>query len=234
MSGPTRAPGRDFGMTAPLPFKAIVFDFDGVILESVAIKTEAMAALFAEHPEHEAAIIALNEAQGGLSRFIKFDMIHRDILKTPLSPSRRDELGRRFSELVVEKVLAAPFVPGAREFLAAHHRETPLYVVSGTPDAELAMILARRRLSGYFRGAYGSDRQKDELLRRVLADLACPARDIVFVGDAPTDYQAEEKTGVPFIGRVPQSRRSPFPKSTTIVTDLTLLERSLRSFQPTN
>jgi phosphoglycolate phosphatase-like HAD superfamily hydrolase len=154
-------------------------------------------------------------------------MIHRDILKAPLSPARRDELGRRFSELVFEKVLACPFVPGAREFLEAHHRATPLYVISGTPDAELSTIIARRRLSGYFRGAYGSDRQKDELLRGIFADLACRARDIVFVGDAPTDYQAAEKTGVPFIGRVPEGRQSPFPKLTPVVSDLRGLKTAL-------
>ena len=216
-------------MTAPSKFKAIVFDFDGVILESVAIKSEAMAVLFAEYPDHVAAIVELHEAYGGLSRFIKFDLIYRDILKAPLSVARRDELGQRFSDLVVEKVLVCPFVPGAWEFLEAHGRATPLYLVSGTPDAELSMILAQRRLTSYFRGAYGSDRQKDELLRRIIAERACRARDIAFIGDAMTDFQAASKTGVPFIGRVPEGRPSPFPNSTPTVPDLTAVERTLAS-----
>ena len=36
--------------------KAVIFDFDGVILESSNIKTEACLELFEDYPEHRAAI----------------------------------------------------------------------------------------------------------------------------------------------------------------------------------
>ena len=213
-------------------FKAIAFDFDGVILESVAIKTEAMASLFAHHPEHVARIKALHEGHAGISRFIKFDMIHRDILKVPLSPERRDELGRNFSGLVLEKVLACPFVPGAREFLETHHESTPLFVVSGTPDEELQEIVSKRGLSPYFRGIYGSNRSKEEILRGLLADRESLAEDLVFIGDGRTDYEAAAAASIAFIGRVPEYQDSPFPKSTAIIQDLGGLDRALEDFTP--
>jgi phosphoglycolate phosphatase-like HAD superfamily hydrolase len=211
-------------------FKAIAFDFDGVILESAAIKIEAMRALFAEHQAHLAEIATLNERHAGISRYVKFDMIYRDILDTPLAPETRDELGRKFSDLVVEKVLACPFVPGAREFLEAHHRSTPLFVVSGTPDEELARIMAGRGLAPYFKDVYGSGHSKAEILCAILADLACTARDLVFVGDGLTDFEAARAVAVPFVGRVREGEDSPFPASTTVVSDLTGLDRVLESF----
>jgi phosphoglycolate phosphatase-like HAD superfamily hydrolase len=208
-------------------FKAIAFDLDGVILESVAIKLEAMQVLFAGHEAHLAEIAALHERHAGISRYVKFDAIYRDILDTPLAPEARDELGRKFSNLVVEKVLACPFVPGAREFLEAHHRSTPLFVVSGTPDEELAAIVAGRGLTPYFMDVYGSGRGKAEILGTILEDLSCAARDLVFIGDGLTDFEAARAVCVSFVGRVREGEDSPFPASTALVSDLTGLDHAL-------
>jgi len=209
-------------------FRAIAFDFDGVILESVTIKTEAMRALFAEHEAHWAEISALHERHAGISRYVKFDMIYRDILKTPLTPDMRIQLGRKFSDLVVEKVLACPFVSGAREFLEAHYQSTPLFVVSGTPDEELAAIIAGRGLATYFKGVYGSARGKTEILRSILTDLACATQDIAFIGDGLTDFEAAQTVAVPFVGRVPEGQDSPFPASTAVISDLGGLDTALK------
>ena len=181
------------------PLKAIAFDFDGVILESAAIKTDAMIALFADHPGHVDEIAALHTAHAGISRYVKFDMIHRDILNAPLSAKKKEALGRKFSELVIEKVLACPFVVGAREFLESHHASTPFFVVSGTPDEELSMIVRERGLSPYFKAVYGSARGKPDLLRQIIADQACRTEDFVFIGDGLSDFKAAMDVSVPFI-----------------------------------
>ena len=210
-----------------MTFQAIAFDFDGVILESVAIKTEAMAAVFADHKDHLDEIVAIHENNAGFSRFIKFDMIYRDVLKIPLAPETRAEFGRRFSELVLEKVLACPFVSGAREFLEACHETTSLFVVSGTPDEELVMIVKKRDLSPYFKAVYGSGRGKPDLLRQIITDQACRAEDLVFVGDGLSDFRAAADVSVPFIGRVPAGGENPFPDGATTITDLRELGHAL-------
>jgi phosphoglycolate phosphatase-like HAD superfamily hydrolase len=210
-----------------MTFKAIAFDFDGVILESAAVKSEAMATLFAGHPDHVAEIVALHERHAGMSRFVKFDMIYCDILKRPLDPGRRQALGQKFSDLVLEKVLAAPFVPGAREFIEAHHRAIPLFVVSGTPGDELSMIVAERGLSKFFQGIHGSPREKPEILRAILADTGLGSDSLAFVGDGLSDYGAAAETSVAFIGRVPEDRNSPFPPGTLTVRDLRHLDKAL-------
>jgi phosphoglycolate phosphatase-like HAD superfamily hydrolase len=210
-----------------MTFKGIAFDFDGVILESVAIKTEAMAALFADHQDHLDEIVDIHENHAGFSRFIKFDMIYRDVFKMQLTPETRAELGRRFSELVLEKVLACPFVAGAREFLESHHETTSLFVVSGTPDEELLTITSERGLDPYFAGVYGSDRGKPEILAAIIAEQGWEARDMAFIGDGLTDFNAAAETSVPFIGRMPESGSNPFPDSTNTIQDLTGLGRAL-------
>ena len=59
--------------------KAIIFDFDGVICESVEAKTEAFRKVFLDYPEHLDEIIAYHMTQGGVSRYIKFEYIFREI-----------------------------------------------------------------------------------------------------------------------------------------------------------
>jgi len=210
-----------------MSFKAIAFDFDGVILESVSIKTEAMAVLFADYTDHLDEIVAIHENHAGFSRYIKFDMVYRDVLKKPLAPKIRADLGQRFSDLVLEQVLACPFVAGALEFLKAHHETTPLFVISGTPDEELLTITSERGLSPYFAGVYGSDHGKPDILAAIMADQGWDARDMAFIGDGLTDFNAAKATSVPFIGRVPENHDSPFPAETRTIPDLTGLDRAL-------
>jgi len=193
--------------------KAVILDFDGVILESVDIKTRAFRALFQDHPDHLERIVQLHRDNTGLSRYEKFRIIYRDYLEQPLPEAEVSRLDRAFSELVVDEVLSCPFVPGAREFLIHAAGQWPLFVVSGTPQAELSRIIQRRGLDRYFRRVYGSPRSKDVLLREIISDYGWRSRDLVFVGDGLADWRAADAVGVPFVGRVMQDTASPFPTS---------------------
>lgn len=199
---------------------AVFFDFDGVVLESVDVKTRAFAALFEDRPEHVAAIIDLHRRHGGISRVRKIEMIHADILGEPLDRATRDALADRFGILVAEGVRRCPLVPGAEAALRRLSRDVPLFVVSGTPEAELRDVVAARELGGYFAGVFGSPREKPEILADVRGRFGWEARDCVFVGDAMTDFDAAMADGMPFIGRVPEGGENPFPTSVPVIGDL--------------
>lgn len=201
--------------------RAIVLDFDGVILESVYIKTRAFCSLFQDHPSKISEIVRIHREMAGISRFEKFKIIYRDVLQKPLTESETERLGREFSAFVVDDMGTCPFVPGAKEFLEEQSRRLPIFIVSGTPEDELKEIVARRNLGKYCRGVHGSPRSKDVLLRQVLAGNSWQPRDVVFVGDAMTDYQAASEVGVHFVARVADGESSPFPDSVRwVVTDL--------------
>jgi phosphoglycolate phosphatase-like HAD superfamily hydrolase len=104
--------------------------------------------------------------------------------------------------LVFEGVIAAPWVAGALEAVEqCHRRGRHLFVVSGTPEPELRQIVERRGLSGYFDGVYGSPRLKDELLRTIVADNGLRPDQVLFVGDAVTDWEGARAAGVQFVAR---------------------------------
>lgn len=207
---------------------AIIFDFDGVILESNRIKDDAFRALFADETEaHQAAILKLHRANGGVSRYWKLDRIFQDILARPLTAAHRDELARRFSALVMDRILDCPFVPGALEFLEAHKNRTTMVIASGTPENELVEIVEHRGIAAYFDAVKGAPDTKTKIIRKLLDYLGLAPDKCLCVGDSMTDYEAAAENKLPFLGRVIADDVCPFPPDTTVINNLHDLKRVL-------
>ncbi|HUK92631.1 MAG TPA: HAD hydrolase-like protein [Methanomicrobiales archaeon] len=181
----------------------VILDFDGVVLESVGIKTRAFRELFSFRPDHVDEIVDYHSRNTGVSRFDKFRYIYREILKEPLSDELFDRLSEQYAGLVVEGVVASPFVPGGREFLERYSKEIPLFVVSASPQVELESIIARRELSPHFRKVYGAPTRKEQAIREIMAITGSGPEQTLFVGDALNDLKAAAASGVRFVGRQP-------------------------------
>jgi len=183
--------------------RAVVFDFDGVLAESVNIKTQAFRKLFQkEGAEAVNKIVAYHLEHGGVSRFEKFRHIYKEILKRPLSDEAFERLCKGFEELVLEGVIKAPEVNGSVECLKKLYGKVKLFIVSGTPEEEIRHIAGARGTARYFDGIYGSPQTKTELVKKILNAYHFKADEVVFVGDAMTDYNAAMETGVGFIARI--------------------------------
>ena len=180
----------------------IILDFDGVILESVDVKTQAFRELFSFSSKHVNEIVNFHIKNGGMSRFDKFRYFYKNILKEPLSDQQYIFLCNRFSELVFDGVLKSSFVPGAESFLKHLSTKTYLFVASATPTSELTEIIRQRGLLDYFKVIYGAPKTKQECIKEILTNMNCPKDNAIFVGDALNDYKAAHETGIRFVGRV--------------------------------
>ena len=180
----------------------IILDYDGVILESVKVKTEAFRSLFYFAPQHVDEIVQFHKYNGGMSRFDKFRFIYKNILKEDLTQQKFEELSERFAAIVFKKVLKAPFVVGAQEFLETYYSKIPLYVVSATPEEELIQIIEMRGMSHYFKKVFGAPRKKAECISEILKLSGSPKERVIFIGDTKNDFEAAQTVGVRFIGRI--------------------------------
>ena len=206
--------------------RAIIFDFDGVILDSVDIKTKAFARLFEAHgPEVVRQVVAHHLANGGISRFRKFQHIYENILRRAMPDGESERLGGRFTDLVFDEILKAAWIPGAPEFLAENHTRYRCFVASGTPEDELKRIVQLRDLEKYFAGVFGSPATKEQIIRRILGEHGFQNTEAVFIGDAMTDYTAAAACGLRFIGIT--SGGNPFPPGTSVSPDLQRLAETL-------
>lgn len=203
-----------------MPLDGIIFDCDGVILESVAAKTAAMARLAAPFgPDAVAALIAYHEAHGGVSRFEKFKWFFREQLGREILSKELKDWGSRFSLYTAEEINVCAFVPGIVTVLKAWRGRVPLYVASGTPQEELECVLDRRHLGRYFNGIFGSPPDKTALLTRILQLTGLLAQNVVMVGDSQTDLDAANAVQMRFYGRGKYFENTGFPWH----TDLTRL-----------
>jgi HAD superfamily hydrolase (TIGR01549 family) len=169
----------------------------------VDTKTRAFRELFSFRPDHVDEIVDYHKRNTGVSRFDKFRYIYREILDEPLTDRQFTWLSERYAELVVDGVIASPFVRGAEEFLREYSGRIPLFVVSASPQEELEGIVRRRGLSSCFRRVYGAPTRKPDAIRAILAEAGCDPSRTLFIGDALNDMGAAKEAGVRFIGRQP-------------------------------
>jgi phosphoglycolate phosphatase-like HAD superfamily hydrolase len=183
--------------------KAVVFDFDGVLIESVDIKTKAFGRLFEKEGKMaEKAVVEYHLKHTGVSRFEKFKYIYKMILKRELTGEKFDELCRHFSELVVTEVIAAPYVKGAKEFLDAYSASYKCFVASATPQQEIEDIIRKRGMEKYFAGVYGAPTMKTDAVKGVVDKYHFDPGEVLYVGDAISDYEAAVVNKIHFIARI--------------------------------
>lgn len=209
--------------------KVIIFDFDGVIIESMDIKTNAFKELFKEFPEHLEEIVEYHLKNGGVSRYKKFSYIYSNILKQPLTEKKLEQLGEAFSNRVLQEMLKCPFVKGAREFMEEYSKKVKLFIASGTPEEELQYIVFARGLSYYFKGVYGTPARKSEIIQGILKNELVKKNEALFVGDSTTDYEAARTVGVLFIARVKDSFNPFIGFKVPMVYDLEELNNLLKN-----
>jgi phosphoglycolate phosphatase-like HAD superfamily hydrolase len=187
-----------------IDWQAFFFDFDGVLADSVEVKTRAFARLFEPFgPEVKARVVEHHRCHSGVTRVDKFRHYYQEFLHQPLLDEELAELCRRFNRLVVDEVVAAPEIPGAEAFLRLFVGKLPLFVVSAAPEAELQEIVRSRGWAGYFLEVRGAPRSKRENLATLLEEHTLAAGRCLFFGDAEADYLAARACGVNFLGIVP-------------------------------
>jgi phosphoglycolate phosphatase-like HAD superfamily hydrolase len=181
--------------------KALIYDFDGVICDSVNVKTEAFASIYQEFGEDIVEKVVLYHLEhGGVSRFEKFKYWHKLFLDIELDESQIQELSERFSALVLEKVINAPYLPGALEFIQKNSAKYLQFICTGTPENEIIFITGEKNIQSFFNGMFGSPTKKTQIINKILLENKLFPNEVVFFGDAVTDYKAALDTAVNFVG----------------------------------
>ena len=187
--------------------RIVFWDFDGVIKDSVEAKREAFVRLFTgSDPAILRRIRQHHECNGGMSRFEKLPLYLRWVGEDP-SPSVVDAYAARFKAEVVEAVIASPWVPGVREYIAERRGNRTFVLVTATPQREIELILTRLGLAGHFAMVHGSPTRKRDAIKAGLSSSRVSTTDAVLVGDSETDLRAALETGCEFVLRLHETNR---------------------------
>lgn len=183
--------------------QVIFFDFDGVIVESVDIKTKAFAELFErEGRDVVKGVVDYHLRNTGVSRYEKFRYIYKEILNRPLTEKEFQILCNKFANLVIESVIKAPYVKGIKEFLENYSARYKCFVVSATPQKEIEEIIQKRNMSRFFKRIYGAPTKKSGAMKEILIKERLEPLNAIYVGDAMSDYIAAKDNSVNFVARI--------------------------------
>jgi len=181
-------------------YQTLVFDCDGVVLNSNKVKTQAFYEA-TKHFGHESAqaLVDYHVVNGGISRYLKFDYFLANILQTSPNQSILDELLNRFSLAVKQGLMECDVAEGLDEVRLKTPKANWL-IVSGGDQDELRDVFALRGLRNYFDGGiFGSPDDKDKILAREKANQNIDSNPALFVGDSKYDYLAASKAGLDFV-----------------------------------
>ena len=201
-----------------MALKCLVFDCDGVILDSVPVKTKAFGRLVEDYgPEARDPFVMYHTVHGGVSRYLKFAWFFREYLHREISPEESAEWGKKFEALALDEVLKCDLIPGALETLQKWHGKLPMYICTGAPQAEVSKILTERGLQKYFTAIYGSPPVKSILLKNIISAASVLPEETLMVGDASTDRDAAQDNDCQFYGVGPELKGSLFPWSMNLL-----------------
>lgn len=177
----------------------MVFDCDGVILDSNVIRADAFYHAALPYGERYAEQLrAYHIVHGGVSRYAKFDIFLRDMVGIDVTEARRRELLQRFTDAVKQGLMHCEVAPG----LAVLRERTPhadWMVVSGADQDELRQVFSARGMADWFNlGIFGSPRNKDAILAEEMPSPGQRGAGIFF-GDSRYDHEAALRAGLDFM-----------------------------------
>jgi phosphoglycolate phosphatase-like HAD superfamily hydrolase len=177
-------------------YKTLAFDCDGVVLNSNTVRADAFYNCALPYgKEHAEALRAYHILHGGVSRYVKFEVLLRDMVKTRVTKEAIQHLLQQFTTEATIGLLKCEIAPGLQELRDATPQANWM-LVSGADEKELRDVFAKRNIAKWFDGGiYGSPLDKDQILERELARGNCslPA---LFFGDAQYDVEASSSVGL--------------------------------------
>jgi HAD superfamily hydrolase (TIGR01509 family) len=187
-------------VTLPLDVDAVIFDCDGLLVDTETCWTRAETALFAAHghpfgPAQKRLVIGKTLEAAGEAMAEYFGR-----------PGAGPELARRLGDLVaVELAGGAAALPGARELVLAVRDRRPVAVASNSPRPFVTAALTSAGLADLFTHSLAAEdvasaKPAPDLYLAACARLgADPARSVAFE-DSPTGVASARAAGLFVVG----------------------------------
>lgn len=182
--------------TLPHPrFSAIVFDFDGTLVDTNAIKRAGFFKVIGADSCSQDTMRQVIDRIAGDRR----EVFTAFTVAMGIGGGLVDDLVGRYSMLVDAEVAAAPEFDGATVLLNALRQQSHLvFLSSATPQENLSSIIHARGWRHLFDGIFGRPNSKIETLKALCGRYLLAPADIAVVGDGEDDRESARTVGCTF------------------------------------
>lgn len=184
-----------------MKFKVILWDFDGVLMNSNAVRDLGFEKVLQEFkPDQIAALLDFHKVNGGLSRYVKFRYFFEEILQQEVSEEVILEYANRFS-VIMKELLVSPslLINETLQFVKANFNKYPMHIVSGSDGNELRYLCQKMGIDPYFVSIEGSPTPKNHLVADLLERYGYEVTECVLIGDSINDYEAAKVNNIHFM-----------------------------------
>lgn len=182
-------------------FETIFWDFDGVIKDSLQVKSLAFEKLFQPYGQEIARLVKTHhESNCGMSRYKKIPL-YLSWAGEAVSEKLVEHLCEVFSESVKQAVIDSPWVPGVQEYLMNHCKEKYFILLTATPQHEIDEILRALEIKECFQDVFGAPIEKSEAIRSILEMKNISGGEALMIGDSEADLFAAKANSVHFLLR---------------------------------
>ena len=181
-------------------YKTIIWDFDGVILDSMPIRDKGFETVLKSYPHNEVEeLMKYHKQNAGLSRYAKFRYFFKEIRKAEVVEEVVGELASQFKKLMLQFLINKDLlIQDSLQFIKDNYLKYEMHIASGSDQVELRHICEELNLTKYFISINGSPTSKIELVKDILN--RCDSKNAVLIGDSINDYDAAVKNAIDFIG----------------------------------
>lgn len=182
--------------------KNILWDFDGVILDSMPIRDYGFREIFKLYPTNLVdELIVYHRNNGGLSRFNKIQHFYNDILNMKISESKVQEYADRFSNIMREQLTNPQYlIEESVKFIKLSYKHYNFHIVSGSEHSELNFLCNKLSIKNYFRSIDGSPTHKNLLIKNLMEEEGYENKETILIGDSMNDFEAAKKNEIKFYG----------------------------------
>ena len=181
--------------------ESIFFDFDGVIKDSLEVKSKAFEELFLPMGRVLAKKVREHhDANTGVSRFEKIP-IYLGWAGFEGDKKMLEKYFKKFSSLVTQRVVQSAWVDNIQLFLENHYRDKYLFLITATPQSEIEVIVSELKIGEFFRKIIGSPQKKDMAIKKLLKQYNLSSKKSIVIGDSIVDFKAASTNNIPFILR---------------------------------
>lgn len=182
--------------------EAILWDFDGVILDSMAVRELGFRTVLSEYSNAQVdELIRFHEENGGLSRYVKFRYFFEHVLNQSISSKEIQKLSQRFSEIMRIRLSEKKYlIQETLAFIKNYYGIIPMHIVSGSDHIELNFLCDKLEITNLFNSIEGSPIVKNVLVGDLLERFGYQPTRCILIGDSVNDFEAASLNGVHFVG----------------------------------
>lgn len=182
--------------------KNIIFDFDGVIIDSMDIRADGVREVFRNYDINVVdEFVKYYKYNAGLSKFEKIRYFYNEMLSEEISEEKINYYSEKLTSIMRKKLTNKEIlIKDTLIFIINNYKYYNFHIASGSEEKELLFLCDKLGISEYFKSIKGSPIHKNNLVKSIIKENRYYLDETILIGDSINDFEAANINNIYFAG----------------------------------